>query len=330
MTERKLRVMFVSFCYGGNGGLSMVLPHVMEWMIKTVAEAKEDKRVEQVIYTNIAETPITMARNRAVVKARQAKVDVLVMIDSDQEPDLYLDSDPSAKPFFQSSFDFLYDNWDTFPAVIASPYCGPPPHPVRGGGENVYVFQWEDYESGQALETPQSLEQFTRRQASRCIGIEAVAALPTGLCMFAMPAFELTEPKPGNRHPGWFYYEYEDQYGAVKASTEDVTATRDMAIASYILLGHSCIYVNWDAWAGHAKVKMVGRPAFMSTSAVGGRIKDSIFNGVEAGVREVKIEDILKHAPPQLHERMRAAKTNLEATDGIPEKPKKENAGSPG
>ncbi len=323
MQERKLNVLFVNFAYGGNGGIAMQLPCIGDWMIKTIADAKADERTGWVKYTTLSDTPITMSRNRAVLLARAAEADVLVMIDSDQEPDLYLGVDPQAKPFWDSSFDFLYKNWDAFPAVIASPYCGPPPHPVRGGSENVYVFLWENNASVEGPESCDSLEAFTRRQASRCMGIEPVAALPTGLSMFAMPIFECTEPKPGNKHDGWFYYEWKDQFGAEKASTEDVTATRDMALAGYHKYGRNPVHVNWDAWAGHHKPLCVGKPMFLSTDAVADRLQDAVLNGVKSNVREVNLDALnLAAIPPVVQQRMQAEQggQRLEATDGQPAK----------
>lgn len=321
MQERKLNVMFVNFAYGGNGGIAMQLPCIGDWMIKTIAIAKADERTGWIKYTTFSDTPITMSRNRAVVEARVAGADVLVMIDSDQEPDLYLGDDPSVKPFWDSSFDFLYKHWDIFPAVIASPYCGPPPHPSKGGSENVYVFHWENYESTAGIEGAISLEQFTRRQANRCMGIEPVAALPTGLSMFAMPIFECTEPKPGAEHPGWFYYEWKDQYAAEKASTEDVTATRDMAIAGYLKYGRNPVHVNWDAWAGHWKPKCVGKPTMMATDAVGERMRDAVLHGCKSTEREINLDAL--NIPPVVKQRLAATAQGgqrLEATDGQPAK----------
>lgn len=308
MQERKLNVLFINFAYGGNGGISMQLPCIGDWMVKTIANAKADERTGWVKYDTISDTPITMSRNRAVLTARKAGADVLVMIDSDQEPDMYLGVDPTAKPFWDSSFDFLYKNWDRFPVAIASPYCGPPPHPVKGGCENVYVFHWDNTESTAGTEHPASLEQFTRRQAARCMGIEHVAALPTGLSMFAMPIFEVTEPKPGAEHPGWFYYEWKDHYGAEKASTEDVTATRDMSIAGYLKYGRNPVHVNWDAWAGHVKPKVVGKPIMMGTEQIGERMRDAILNGCKSTEREVNLDALNDCVPGVIRNR-------LEATD---------------
>lgn len=313
MDERKLDVMFVNFAYGGNGGIAMQLPCIGEWMIKTIADAKADERTGKVSYITLSDTPITMTRNRAVLTARAANVDVLVMIDSDQEPDMYLGVDPTAKPFWDSSFDFLYKNWDSFPAVIASPYCGPPPHPAKGGIENVYVFQWENFETIDGNENGFSLEQFTRRQAQCCMGIEPVAALPTGLSMFAMPIFEATEPNLGDKNPGWFYYEWKDHYAAEKCSTEDVTATRDMAIAGYLKYGRNPVHVNWDAWAGHVKPKTVGKPSLMNTDRISERFRDAAINGIKSNQREINLDALNDSVPESIRNR-------LEATDGKPER----------
>ena len=184
----------------------------------------------------------------AVIEARNLGLDVLVMVDSDMMPDCQ----PEGKPFFQEAFDFLYKSYARGPVVVGAPYCGPTPH------ECVYVFKWESKANSQ-INPNYSLSMFSRREATQMAGIGNVAALPTGLIMFDMRAFELTEPKNMDSKP-WFYYEWTDKYASKKASTEDVTVTRDMSLAGIQQLGYNPIYCAWDSWAGHWKPHLVTKP----------------------------------------------------------------------
>lgn len=260
MQQRKLNVGLVTFSYGGNGGISSEVPDIREWMTPLVAEASRDPRIENIRIWNLADTPITMTRNRAVLQAREYGIDVLVMIDSDMKPDM--DGD---KKFFPSSFDYLYDHYEKGPVVIGAPYCGPPP------AECVYVFEWRDMQSEHPNPDFQ-LKMYERSQAVKMSGIQPCAALPTGLIMYDMRAFELTEPKTDEDKP-WFYYEFPDKYQAEKASTEDVTMTRDLSLVGTQKLGYNPVHCNWDAWAGHWKPKCVGKPQFIEAKHISSKLK---------------------------------------------------------
>jgi len=256
MTPRKLSVAFAFFSYGGNGGISSEVPDIRSWYARTLLKASKDERIEHVYEFELADTPITMTRNRSVLMSRKAQADVLVMIDSDQKPDMYL-GQPGVKPFFESSFDFIYDNYAKGPHVVGAPYCGPPPN------ELVYVFRWERKSSLPTLDSDLSIGKYTRDEASVLTGIQPAGGLPTGLIMYDMRIFDDTEPlevKPGENARGWFYYEWPDKYAAEKCSTEDGTATRDMAMMSYLKRGYNAVHCNWDAWAGHWKPWCVPKP----------------------------------------------------------------------
>lgn len=258
--QQQFNVGIVTFSYGGNGGISSEVPDIREWMTPLVCEASRDPRIENIRIWNLADTPITMTRNRAVLQAREYGIDVLVMIDSDMKPDL--DGD---KKFFPSSFDFLYDHYEKGPVVIGAPYCGPPPM------ECVYVFEWRDMQSCHPNPDFQ-LKMYERTQAVKMSGIQPCAALPTGLIMYDMRAFELTEPKTEDDKP-WFYYEFSDRYQADKASTEDVTMTRDLSLVGTQKLGYNPVHCNWDAWAGHWKPKCVGKPQFIEAKHISSKLK---------------------------------------------------------
>lgn len=251
-----ITVMIARFPYGASEH-----PDAADWLVPTAIKARNDDRVKEIITQRYDDTPITMTRNQAVASAQHHKADLLLFLDSDQAPDAYLEAnpyrigvDPNAKPFWDSSFDFWWEHrQNRGPCLIAAPYMGPPPV------ENCYIFRWrtttsDDPNQGFAL------EQWTREEAATAYGIEQVAALPTGLMMIDMAAFK-------NLKPPYFYYEWVDEYEQSKASTEDVTFTRDCSLNSV-----PC-YVNWDAWAGHHKLKNVGRPIILTNDVVAEKMR---------------------------------------------------------
>ncbi len=291
--QQKFNIGLVTFSYGGNGGISSEVPDIREWMTPLVVDLSKDPRVDQIRIWNLADTPITMTRNRAVLQARQYNVDVLVMVDSDMKPDLN-NGQPDAKPFFQSSFDFLVKHYPKGPCVIGAPYCGPPPM------ECVYVFRWNNMTS----ESPNpdfQLEMYDRHTAVKLAGIQECAALPTGLIMYDMRAFDVTEPKGATDKP-WFYYEWKDKYAADKASTEDVTMTRDLSLVGTQKLGYNPVFCNWDSWAGHWKPKCVGKPQVITAEGVSNKMKQCWEANVEGGVKLVDFQSPVPIRLPQRQE----------------------------
>lgn len=286
MSDRTLKVGFAFFPYGGNGGISNEAKEIRSWIVGTVVRAKSDPRISGIVHEDFSDTPITETRNRAVLWARKNAVDVLVMVDSDMYPD-YLLGRPGTKPFFESSFDFLYDRWDEGPHAVCAPYCGPPPE------EPVYVFQWVRGTRATASDTYSS-ELIPRTQAALLTGICPVAGAPTGLMMFDMRCFDLTDPVAKKTGHGWFYYEYPDAYQAQKMSTEDWTATRDMSLVGHIELGRDVIFCNWDAWAGHWKPWLVGKPEPLFASDVAGLMKQAVLGGHDANQKRTYLHGPLK------------------------------------
>ncbi len=291
MPALKLNVGFVFFPYGGNGGSASEHPSIRTWFAKTITSCRSDPRVGEIFAKDYSDTPITMTRNLAVLDARKAGCDVLVMTDSDQQADMYLGVLGRAVPFFDSSFSFLYERKQRgLVTVVGAPYCGPPPV------ESAYVFRWTSKESSNP-NIDCSLAMYSREEACNMTGIQPAAALPTGLIMFDMEIFNITDPIHEynaliKKHPKnvataltrpWFYYEYEDIYNAVKASTEDVTASRDMNLCAAAKLGYSPCYANWDAWAGHWKPKCVGMPILLTSEMINSKYAEAVLSGRQQG-----------------------------------------------
>jgi len=288
MQDRKFRVLTTFFPYGGNGAAPSEHPAIRNWYAKAAVSMSKNPLVQDFGTADFADTPITMTRNQAVLQARKDNADILIMVDSDMVPDLYLDkrygrteshvSDP--KPFIDVALETIAKNYERGPVVIAAPYCGPPPY------EAPYVFTWDAYPNDAADPNIQ-LRMFTRKEAAAATGISEAAALPTGLIAYDMRVFKHAEPKPGDR--GWFYYEFTDHYHAGKGGTEDVMCTRDLSMAVQRDLGYNPLLVAWDCWAGHVKPWTVGKPKPVCIGQIEPRFRRAVEEGIQADERVLDI-----------------------------------------
>ena len=267
----KYRVMFGRFPQHKEEASECV-----DWLIETAVDIARDPRFELVgqrpfpaAGLRLSDTPVTMTRNQMFRKALELNIDILLIVDSDMAPDLYVGEDPRAKRFWPSTIDFMLNHEG--PCVVAAPYCGPPPV------ENIYVFQWGNQESGHPNADHQ-IVQYTREQAAIMTGIVEAAALPTGLMAIDMRAIKKLEPP-------FTYYEWkDDKWQDEKASTEDVTFTRDLSLVGVKQ------YCNWDAWAGHVKRKIVGKPRPVCADMVAQKLHAGILSGRERGDRLVEVK----------------------------------------
>lgn len=290
MKPSQVDVLVVLFAYGGNGGISSIIPELAVWLTKTVIKMKGDSRIGRIKPIVLSDTPVTMTRCRAVRIAQEEGYDIILMLDSDNEPDGYLGADPTAKPFWNVAFDFAYERlMRGEPTVIAAPYCGPPPHPVHeSGGEVPYLFEWMDNESDE--EHPQrKLELLTRNEAARLRGIHPVAALPTGVCLFTTNIFD-GPPKP------YFDYEWNEDHSE-KRSTEDVYCTRNLSLWWAVQKELIVCYAACDSWALHYKPKKVGRPRPTPVEVYAKNMRDSLtLDPVSAAEKKINI-DFTKDLP---------------------------------
>ena len=98
----------------------------------------------------------------------------------------------------------------------------------------------------------------------------------------------------------WFYYEYERDpatgkcFQDRKASTEDVTATRDIGLVGQLKLGYNPIHCAWSSWAGHVKPITVGKPIVMRHDDVAQVYRRAVENGVESNRVSVDVEQLIK------------------------------------
>jgi hypothetical protein len=254
----KFSLMVATFPFGGTESFRS-----RNWLIRTAVKIHQDSRFAHVHNMDIDDTPIPMSRNRVMKEALARNCDLVLMIDSDVHPDMYLGMDAQIKPFWDSSLEFMFKH--AGPGVVAAPYCGPPPH------ENVYIFRWANQESNQP-NPDLRLEQYTREEAAVRVGFERVAALPTGLILIDTRVLKYLKPP-------YFRYEYTDEQETDKASTEDVVFTRNLDLAGVPQ------YVNWDAWCGHVKRKTVGKPIILTSDSVQDSYRTALERNIRSGER---------------------------------------------
>lgn len=285
----RLSILFARFPYGRRED-----PDVTDWLLRTHKTIMARESKWDVYHARFDDTPITMTRNAAVEHAKNLGVDLLCMVDSDMAPDCHL-GDPAARPFWDSSVDFLLKHEG--PCVVAAPYCGPPPH------SNVYVFRWANGLNA-ASGPDMRLEQFTRYETGSLAGIQPAAALATGLILIDMRAVARLKPP-------YFYYEWADATESKKASTEDVTFTRDLSLSGVPL------YVNWDAWAGHWKPMRMDRPQNITADAVAAKLREALLRNEDSRDRLIDVR------PGPLARRARPARPVGEnsPTDSPPDVP---------
>ena len=228
----QFRVLLAQFPGGG-----VTSSHTGSWITETHCKMREDPRIGKanIWHWQMADTPITLSRNRCIQVAEENGFDYICMCDSDMLFDMPY---PGAKPFWDEAWEFAMTH--DGPCVIAAPYTGPPPQEV------VYVFEWVNTMNDDP--NPNFLlKAYSRSHAAMMTGIQRAGALPTGLMLIDMRAIKKLK-KP------YFYYEYTDESQSAKASTEDVTFSRDLTYAGVPL------YCAWDSWAGHIKQKVCGKP----------------------------------------------------------------------
>ncbi len=255
---KKPKMLCVRFPYGG-----CERTEVTDWLAKSVSWARDEDRLAIFATHKINDTPITMTRNLAVKFARENGFDLLLMVDNDMTPDC----EPDAPAFLPAAFDFWLKH--AGPCCIGAPYGGPPPN------ETPYVFRWRNGQN----DTPEPearISMYTREEAADLSGTRPCAALPTGLILIDMKAFDLLTPP-------YFYYEFTDIQCTQKASTEDVAFSRDCCFAGVPQ------YCAWDSWAGHNKNKCVRRPSPVALSHLPRHFCEKVISEHERGKKREPI-----------------------------------------
>lgn len=303
--ERKLSCFLAFFSYGGHSGMPAEHPSCREFVVQMQSQMRNDPRIDRIEMETFSDTPVTMTRNLAIKKARENGCDLIVFFDADQDFMLHA-HEPWYKPFFKEAFDAIYAHYDKGPLVIAAPYTG-----GANNGQNIFFFQWRN-KGLMGEETSFSLEQFSREEAAQMSGIHEVAALPTGLIMFDTRIFDVLDEGRLSREQaldqykegkitraealrflsdGYFYYEWTDETASKKASTEDVTATRDISLVGQMKLGYNPLRVACDSWIGHVKPYTTGRPKLFTTEQVGAVLQRAVLGGRSCHDRLIRVKN---------------------------------------
>jgi hypothetical protein len=255
-------------------------------LVRLKTEEQFTSRINDVIIHSFPDTPITMNRNAAVKEARRVGADVILMLDSDMDPDVMVGQDPDAVRFLDTAFDRIYTMWDKGPRFVAAPYCGSPPY------ENIFGFTWHRHANLGDFANFE-LRQYHREEAMYMSGIHEAAAAATGLIMYDMRCFDLIQPP-------YFKYEWTDEAECKKASTEDVQNTRDISLAGIQQLGYNPCEIAWSCWAGHLKNWCVKKPQIYTASMVSNNLKQAIGRRDVTEGRKVQLENLLGPATAKL------------------------------
>ena len=319
---------FPGLCHGGGEH-----PGEVDWLLQATEYLRSRDDISFVDAPWIpGATPITMMRNLAVKNAIKDDIDILIMVDADIQPDSL-----GGKPFLPRAIDFFKKRYTHSPTVVAAPYCGSAgPMHAKIGIQNVFAFHWVDRitDLHGDCNSQIKLAPVGRSQAAEMTGYHPMAAGPTGLIFLDMRVFTGFPHPDGKQDPvalrvdpkkaGWFYYEWADDECSEKASTEDVTLTRDVSML-YNTIGREAFWVDFSAWCIHHKVYPVGKPLPLS----GKRVADEF---LDAGNRYRASQDMpavhvpgKEYGPPPPHIREQLAKQLAKqepSTNGHPRKRK--------
>ena len=275
--KKQLNVGFAFFPYAGTSTGSSICYEVMRWFAPTMLHIRTVKkwmeRIDVLTFKDFNDTPITMTRNAAVAWAKAEGLDVIIMVDSDMQPDYLVGIDPEAKPLWEVALDAIYDHYEKGPLVIGAPYCGAFPD------ENAMVFRWRSRNND---DERMKLDMYTREEAAVMSGLHDAAALPTGMIAYDLRAFDLID------HP-YFDYQWTDDRQLQKASTEDVHNTRDISQAGIAKLGYNPVKCAWSSWSIHLKVRPVRKPEVITSDQVGERLRQAYEQDIAKGVRVVDL-----------------------------------------
>lgn len=244
-------------------------PSVGDWLINTTLWLQSENRVADFRFAAIDDTPTSMVRNKMAKVAMEWGADILLFIDSDMYPDYLVGQEghKNAKPFLPTAFDHWWNH--PGPCIISAPYC------CGGRNEDPLIFRYAAPTSPTQM-SEIKITRFSREETDTLTGISRASALPTGLMLVDTRVFKFL-PTP------WFYYEYTDDTYSEKASTEDITFTRDASFHGVPL------YCTWDCWAGHWKRKLVGRPTLPNALAIPASFRNACYRNLH---REDRANDL--------------------------------------
>ncbi len=228
----KVKVLVTVFTYNGQVG-----GEIFKYCLGLQPQLANDPKFENVLVAYTVGYPVPRCRNAALREAARLGYHFILMLDDDQVPDLLVGE--GALPFLQTSVNFALAH--DGPCLVGAPYTSAPPMQecvVMKNRERV-----PELPDGMGM----AIDKYTRDEAAVQTGIQRVAGLPTGCLLIDTRVCKLSED-------ALFDYEYEDRAQTKLASTEDIVFTRNM---DWIGVPSYC---NWDAWAGHSKRYITGKP----------------------------------------------------------------------
>lgn len=259
----------VKVCIYRFPGTFMEHSTTVSWLVNALFCLYQHPRIESVLTDSVTDTPVDMSRNRALKHARDNGFDYAIFIDDDMYPDYEQhlgEKSATAQRFLPAALDFALEH--AGPCCVGAPYCCQPPE------EEPLIMKWQDFETDCHTGNVK-LIRYSREEVVGRVGFEQVAALPTGLLLIDMRCLQFIGMP-------WFRYEFKDEEQTQKASTEDVTFTRDLGLAGVNQ------YCFWNAWAGHWKTKMVKKPAPVDYRHVPQRFVSSVRKQVQLEIKARK------------------------------------------
>ena len=209
---------------------------ITDFVIRAETWTKESPLVEDLFHTSIGKTPTPVARNFAVSEAKRINADILVMVDDDMGPN---------PDWFPMAMTFLFSQPE--PSVIVSPYCCAPPK------EEVQIFEWQTDEANSRIRSYRTGHVNLDDAANRK-GVQRIQNAGTGLVAYDMRVFDKIKPP---------YYDYGyDEHHTKVTETEDCFLHRRLNFADVP------IWVSWDHWSYHFKVKAVGKPVSIALKEI--------------------------------------------------------------
>ena len=142
----------------------------------------------------------------------------------------------------------------------------------------------------------------------RCFDLVEPSGLPKRTVLERLQAGQMTlDEAEFALHEGYFYYEWKDSHADEKASTEDVTFTRDISLAGMAKLGYNPLRCCWDSWIGHHKPYNVGKPARYTVDSIAANFRNVVLNDRRSNERIVHLnlgalfrnQPVHKVAPPE-------------------------------
>ena len=217
----KPRIAIARIAYGGFHHAA-----VGDFLARTCHMIARDSRFGGLESFYVDRHGVCTARNLAVETARERECDFLVMVDADMLPDCV----PGAAHFWDTSIAHAMSV--DRPCVISAPCC-------KADGTVCIYQEIEDDDGKHLIHVGEDV-------AAASTGIEEVPAASLALSLIDMRCFDaLSRP--------YFRFGFTDDSESEMAWGEEV-------FTANCTENGIPVFCNWDAWCGHFKGRVVGKP----------------------------------------------------------------------